>query len=855
MKYFSFQNLFSLRRFSLRTGLIAPLVIQVIVTVALVGYLSFKNGQEAVNDIVQQLRTEIAVRVTEKLRTFTSTPFVFNEVNAGALENFSFPLQVNEGERLSYKFWQQIRAFPTIAFGYFANAQDGRFYGASRLHHETSLTTVIANPHQMGEYSIYKTSEQGKLEENLRTVSQYEPRQRGWYKAAAEKKRPTWSSVYVSFSTRSLMITAAYPIYDATQQLLGVLGADITLADVSRFLNSLKIGVHGQSFIIDREGLLIATSSKLPPFDIENKRIAAVDFAEPTIKKAAEYLRDNVDLRHLDQPFYWRFQLNGESQFLHLTPFKDDHGLDWLFVITVPENDFMQQINANTHTTIAFCILAILLSSGFGLISTNLINAPIRKLSQAAQSIAEGKIEQHVDSSKIIELGSLTSSFNQMSEQLKISFSTLESSNLELQKARDELAATYSQLEAVLNAMPGAISWFDTKTQTYRGVNRYLAALCNLHPEDFTGRSLGFMHRTSGFTEFVSTFLQSEDLAISGELPIHLINNVPRHYLIVAQKYQNNKAAVFVSMDITERKQAEEERQRFTEQLAALNKAYERFVPNEFLSYLNKKSVVDVRLGDQIERKMTVLFSDIRDFTTISEQMTPQENINFINAYLREVSPVIREYHGFIDKYVGDAIMALFPTNADDAVMAAIGMLKRLSKFNQRRKLAGFAPLRIGIGLNTGILMLGTIGEENRMDGTVISDAVNLTSRLESMTKRYGAGLLISEHTYRHLQETGRYHIRLIDQDVKAKGKNEPLTIYEVFDGDEPEVIALKQQTLYTFEQGLRFYQQQLFTRALQCFGQVLESNPEDLAAKLYSERCLSRQQEIKNETALLPNG
>ena len=270
---------------------------------------------------------------------------------------------------------------------------------------------------------------------------------------------------------------------------------------------------------------------------------------------------------------------------------------------------------------------------------------------------------------------------------------------------------------------------------------------------------------------------------------------------------------------------------------ARLYTSITRFLPSEFLSLLNKKNIIEVQLGDQVEKEMSILFSDIRDFTSLSEKMTPQENFDFINCYLGRMEPIISQYQGFIDKYIGDAIMALFPTSADEAVKASIAMLKTLAAYNQERRQSGLEPIAIGIGLNTGLLMLGTVGGENRMDGTVISDAVNLASRIEGMTKMYGAALLISEETYAHLNEVSQYAIRTIDR-VKVKGKSEPVTVYEVFDGDAPHLIELKMKTRDDFENGLIYYRQKAFAKAIACFEQVLGTHPDDKAAQIYRGRC-----------------
>ncbi len=138
-------------------------------------------------------------------------------------------------------------------------------------------------------------------------------------------------------------------------------------------------------------------------------------------------------------------------------------------------------------------------------------------------------------------------------------------------------------------------------------------------------------------------------------------------------------------------------------------------------------------MGDHVQREMTVFFSDIRDFTTLSETMTPQENFDFLNSYLRRATPIIRTNHGFIDKYIGDAIMALFPREPADALQSAVELQRDLVDYNQGRKKAGYKPVRVGIGLHCGELILGTIGEEERMQTTVIADAVNVASRIEGL--------------------------------------------------------------------------------------------------------------------------
>ncbi len=273
------------------------------------------------------------------------------------------------------------------------------------------------------------------------------------------------------------------------------------------------------------------------------------------------------------------------------------------------------------------------------------------------------------------------------------------------------------------------------------------------------------------------------------------------------------------------------------EKLYKLNKAYERFVPKGFLSLLKKDNVIDVNLGDHIEKDITILFSDIRDFTTMSETMSPKEIFEFINIYLGQMEPIITENNGIIDKYIGDAIMALFPDCADNALQGGIAMLNTLSQYNELLVRADLQPMKIGIGLNSGPAMLGTIGGQNRMDGTVISDTVNVASRVEGLTKIYGTPLLITEQTYLDLKDPLQYHIRVIDA-VQVKGKTEVVTVYEVYDADSNTSLTLKDQTSNDFEQGFVLYHWEEYNDAKLMFEKVLEVNKADIAAQIYLERC-----------------
>ena len=268
-----------------------------------------------------------------------------------------------------------------------------------------------------------------------------------------------------------------------------------------------------------------------------------------------------------------------------------------------------------------------------------------------------------------------------------------------------------------------------------------------------------------------------------------------------------------------------------------LTEAYSCFVPRELLKFLEKESILDIRLGDHVQKEMTILFSDIRSFTVLSEKMTPRENFDFINSYLNRVGPVVRDNNGFIDKYIGDAVMALFPDKAEDALRTAIEMQSEVEDFNLNREKMGLDPIDIGIGVHTGELMLGMIGEEKRMDGTVISDTVNLAFRVEGLTKLYGAKIIMSKKTLDRLESPLDFKFRFLDR-VQVKGKREWIDIFEIFDSLSPESLSLKLQTKEDFEQGISLYHKGEFPEALQYFKKVSKADSHDKAARLFMERC-----------------
>ncbi len=288
--------------------------------------------------------------------------------------------------------------------------------------------------------------------------------------------------------------------------------------------------------------------------------------------------------------------------------------------------------------------------------------------------------------------------------------------------------------------------------------------------------------------------------------------------------------AFLLSVRFSRALQAEEDLAR---ELVETNEAMRRFVPSEFLQILERPTLAAVRAGDQVQRRMTVLFSDIRAFTELSESMTPEQNFNFLNSYLKRMEPSIHRHGGFIDKFMGDGIMALFPGNPEQAIDSAIEMQRELAVFNQHRANSGYRALQVGIGIHVGDLILGMLGSSRRLEGTVISDAVNLASRLEDLTRTFGAQIIASEDTFLALSQPDRYRFRVLGR-LRPRGRTTATTIFELLDGLDREARAYLLATKTIFERACHAMAAGDEAEALRLFRSALEENPEDRAAAYY---------------------
>jgi signal transduction histidine kinase/DNA-binding response OmpR family regulator len=416
----------------LRSVLIVPFVLQIFAAVGLTGYLSIVNGQKAVNEVTRQLRSEITNHIQARIQPYLDKPFLLNRVTANAIELGQIDLK--NPRSMERHLWKLILPADQT-YSLYIGQPDGNYSGA-----RWSKDKLVADTAT----KTYSVNAKGDRVALIDQVQEYDPRTRPWYKTAVQAGKPVWNDVYTDYGSKTLAITAAQPIYNEQRQLLGVLAGDLVISkQVDPFMRSLEISKSGIALILDRQGNLVTTSTTAAVQQKkgdEAERIKAIDSENPLIRLTGEFLDQQFaqKLSTITQPQQLSFKVNGANHFLQITPLKDEHGLDWLVAVVIPEADFMAQINSNTQTTILLCLGALGVTTILGIFTSRWIARPILKLQRASEAIASGELDQQVKVGGINELESLAHSFNQMAGQLRSSFTALAESNTVLEQRVEE---------------------------------------------------------------------------------------------------------------------------------------------------------------------------------------------------------------------------------------------------------------------------------------------------------------------------------------------------------------------------------------------------------------------------------
>ncbi len=464
----------------LRLLLIVPFILEIGAAVGLTGWLSLRNGQKAVNNVVSQLEQEVTNRIQMTLDEYLTVPHHINQINADLFE-----LDLLSFERpatFERHFWQQMQEFDQASYIY-VSSETGGFWTAHRdapdAQHGPITYYVTDNPGD-GVMRHFSVDGQGNRAQQLGVTTDYDPRKRGWYIDAKKAGTARWTEVYQLVPELTLAISANAPLYDANGKLEGVLGVDLVLADIGEFLSTLKIGKTGQAFLIEKDQSLIASSTQENPFvkptaDGPEERLHAIASTNPMIAATTQHLLDQFQtLDAIRESHQLEFPINGQKHFVQVTPIVDKLGIDWLLVVVVPESDFMAQIQANTRTTILLCLVSLAIATGLGITTTRYITRPIQQLSDQSKRVTEALQKSHSAPIEALtlsanqlgpvqEVATLSASFQRMATELNQAFDALQQTNealeervqrrtLDLAQAKEQAeAANYAKSEFLAN--------------------------------------------------------------------------------------------------------------------------------------------------------------------------------------------------------------------------------------------------------------------------------------------------------------------------------------------------------------------------------------------------------------------
>lgn len=464
------------RNLPLRTVIIVPFVLQIVGTVGLVGYLSYKNGQQAVENLAYQLIDEVDERVEQNVYHYLESPHQVTQTLAAAIRTGIVDWKNFPG--LERYFAQQLQIYDTISSMAIVT-EEREFLNVAKLLESDSLVIRVLDQSTNYAFHYYTANLQGQRIKRTQVRYDFDPHTDppegdSWYQATKQAGKEIWHplvSLSQGIDKPLLLIANFLPFNDSEGTFQGILVATFFVPELAEFLEGVKVGQTGQVFIVNQKGELVASSTGEIPFkpdlnsdytknlNPQDWRLPAQQSRNPLTQASVKVLLNQVNhwgqIQH-DQTF--KFNFNDKSYFLHINPIQAQSGLNWLIFTVVPESDFMAEVYANRRTTIGLCVAALILSIVLGIITARWVTKPILKLNRAANAIARGEWQQPIAINRKDEVGQLANSFQAMAVQLQQYFTELKSSN-------QALTQSESRLTQILEAIPVGISVHDVNGQ------------------------------------------------------------------------------------------------------------------------------------------------------------------------------------------------------------------------------------------------------------------------------------------------------------------------------------------------------------------------------------------------------
>jgi PAS domain S-box-containing protein len=779
-------------RIGLSGLMFAPFAGQLVLALALMMGLSYQMAASIINQLTQELGEQIGGRVVQELDTRIGAPRQINTINSRLFSSgLASPRQL---EALGPLLHAEMEAFPGMG-----SIQVGTVEGAYLLLQRDSNDGIQLSYQPAGlglrPLTSWQTSSTGSRLQVLGSTP-FDVRNELWFRQAL---RPNGTP---SSSSQPL---------GPLNRPWGAIGGDIQLPQISQFLRQLEIGQGGAVMIVDRRGFLVATSTKQDAFRLVKgvvQRQAAATAADPLIRGASQAVRDRFDLE-----FAERRDLDGKAYMLVTNLWRDPAGTTWQVIVATPEDNYLGSVKSTMRNSFLILLVTFGLMVVVSRATAGLVGRPLRRVATAADAMARGDLDQRLRGTGVDEVNDLTISFNSMAGQLRQSYGDLETMKDYAESILESMSngvITIADNGVIRTANQAACTFFGVDpsgvvgkkaVQFFTGPNRWLIE--RFERVNKSGESYVVM----------DTELSVEDQERSANLSI----------LPLRDERIGQIGTMLMVEDISDEKRMKGTMARYMDPVVA----------EQLLSGGSQS------LGGT-ESMATVLFSDIRSFTSISEALGAQGTVSLLNDYFTLMVDCLVHEGGMLDKFIGDAIMAIFglplPAEGDEdrAMRASIAMLSSLDQFNMDRAANQQLPVHIGIGLHTDEVVSGNIGSPKRMNYTVIGDGVNLASRLESACKFYGAELLISEATAQRLASS--YCMREADL-VVVKGKSQPVKIHQVLDAYSPERFPARDQVLQVYGAGLQAYRAQRWDEAMRDFNRAIELHPGDKLSRIYLER------------------